>query len=95
MDLCLGPSYELVLACDTNQESSRQVLEHLQRRFLPRKVLAVLDSEQQEKSAAAAALCEGKAMIGDSPTLYVCEGFSCQAPAQGFEEIEHALDNLD
>lgn len=94
MDMQLGPSYELVLALDSSQESSQQVIREMQQRFLPRKVLAVADAQQKEVAQSASELCAGKQMLGDSPTLYICEGFTCQAPAQGSVEIEHALDEL-
>jgi len=39
-------------------------------------------------------LLVGKTAMGDSPTLYICEGFTCQQPLQGKDEIDHALDDL-
>ncbi|MCH7753153.1 MAG: thioredoxin domain-containing protein [Planctomycetes bacterium] len=94
LDLELGPTYELVLAGDLADESSRAVLSDLRRRFLPNKVLAFAGPGAGAKPQAAAELLQGKTMQGGAPTLYVCEGFTCQAPAQGREEIEHALDEL-
>ena len=94
MDMHLGPSYELVLACDMSQDSSRQAFAQLQGCLLPRKVLAVVDRQQTEVGRTVSELCSGKQMQGDSPTLYICEGFTCRAPAQGVVEIEHALDEL-
>ncbi|MDZ4656691.1 MAG: thioredoxin domain-containing protein [Bythopirellula sp.] len=90
VDLLLGPTYELVFAGDDEPES-RKVLADLQRRFLPNKVLAF---SHAKPPAALAGLLQGKTMLGGVPTLYICEGFTCQAPAQGKEEIAHALDGL-
>ena len=90
VDLLLGPTYELVFAGDGEAES-REVLADLQRRFLPNKVLAFSEGKSP---AALAGLLQGKAMLGGVPTLYVCEGFTCQVPAQGKVEIAHALDAL-
>ena len=70
------------------------VLNGLQRRFLPNKVLVVAGPDSTEEPQVAAELLRGKTIVADAPTLYVCEGFTCQAPAQGQKEIEHALDEL-
>lgn len=94
MDMHLGPSYELVLACDKKQDSSRQVLTDLQQRFLPRTILVVAGPEPERATQTASELSAGKQMLSESPTLYICEGFTCQTPAQGAVEIEHALDQL-
>jgi uncharacterized protein YyaL (SSP411 family) len=93
VDLQLGPTYELVLAGNLEQESSRKVLADLQGRFLPNKVLAFAGAEAGI-APALTDLLRGKTMLGESPTLYLCEGFTCQAPARGEDEIKHALDEL-
>jgi len=93
VDLYLGPTYELVLAGDPDDEATRTVTADLRQRFLPNKVLALADHAASE-STTLAELVRGKLSPGDTPTLYVCEGFTCQAPALGEEEITHALDEL-
>jgi len=93
LDLELGPTYELVLAGDLTDDATQQVLADLWRRYLPHRVLAFAGAGGA-KPQAAGELLEGKAMLGGAPTLYICEGFTCHAPAQGREEIAHALDEL-
>ena len=94
LDLEQGPTYELVLAGELSDESSQAALTHLRSRFLPNKVLAFAGSGATEVSQTLGELLQGKTMQGETPTLYVCEGFTCQAPAQGVEEIKHTLDEL-
>lgn len=94
VDMVQGPTYELVLAIDSETAADRQVLADLQQRYLPNKVLVALGPNSPAPPQAAADLLAGKTRMGDAPTLYICEGFTCQAPAQGAEEIEHALDGL-
>ncbi len=91
LDFWLGPSYEIVLAGDLAQPEVQQVRNDISRRFFPSKVLAYASDNP---SPWLEALIVGKSPLGDAPTLYVCEGFTCQAPARGQEEIAHALDNL-
>ncbi len=94
VDRVQGPSYELVLAVDLSDDAEQQVLSQLQQRYLPNKVLAVVGPNVPEPPEAASELLAGKSRLGEAATLYVCEGFTCQAPSQGAEEIEHALDGL-
>jgi uncharacterized protein YyaL (SSP411 family) len=90
VDLYLGPTYEVVLAADDSAESMA-VRNDLLRRFIPNKVLAWA-SKQTPKPLAE--LLQGKEMDGGQPTLFVCEGFTCQAPAVGQEPIAQALDAM-
>jgi len=93
--LLLGPTYEMVLAGDLAEETTRKVLADLRRHFLPNKVLVFSgETESGKPSDALADLLVGKTIQGGAPTLFVCEGHTCQAPAQGEEEIAHTLDEL-
>jgi len=94
LDLEQGPTYELVMAGKLDDESSRAALSDLRSRFLPNKVLAFAGSDTADASRTLGGLLQGKTMQGETPTLYICEGFTCQAPAQGIEEIKHTLDEL-
>ncbi len=91
--LLLGPTYEIVLAGNLQDQATRDILADLRGRFLPNKVLAFA-TEGSQPPASLSDLLRGKTMLGGVPTLYVCEGFTCQAPAQGSEEILHTLDEL-
>jgi uncharacterized protein YyaL (SSP411 family) len=90
VDLYLGPTYEVVLAADDSAESQAVRIDLL-RRFIPNKVLAWADQKVPQKLAE---LLNGKEMIGEQPTLFVCAGFTCQSPATGSQEITRALDTL-
>ncbi len=93
-DLQLGPTYELVLAGDLQQAATREVLADLQRCFLPHKVFAYAGPAADRAPDALADLLRGKASSGESPRLYVCEGYSCQKPAEGAAEIRQAIAQL-
>ena len=94
LSLHLGPTYEMVFAGDSADETSQTILTDLYGRFLPNKVLAFAGTESRPAPASLADLLKGKTMLGNQPTLYVCEGFTCQAPGQGADEIKHLLDDL-
>ncbi len=93
VDLFLGPTYEIILAGDLQEKATTDILADLRRRFLPNKVLAFA-AEGKKPPTALADLLQGKSKLGNTPTIFVCEGFTCQAPAQGEEEISHTLDEL-
>jgi uncharacterized protein YyaL (SSP411 family) len=90
VDLFLGPTYEFVYA-ETQRDAANKALVDLQRRFLPRKVLAYLDSDPVTPLVD---LLTGKSPIADEPTLYICEDFTCQEPVHGEARISQALDAL-
>jgi uncharacterized protein YyaL (SSP411 family) len=86
LDFQLGPTYELVLAGDANE-----VLPELRRRFLPNKVLA---AATPDPPPILAALLAGKSSDDPQAVLFVCEGFTCQRPAVGADEIAAKLADL-
>jgi uncharacterized protein YyaL (SSP411 family) len=92
LDFHLGPTYELVLSGNFKTPLSAALLADLRRRYLPNKVLAAA-SASETPPALLARLLEGRA-AGEEPTLYVCEGFTCQAPAVGIEAINSRLASL-
>ncbi len=97
VDFYLGPTYEMVLAGDVASDETRTALADLQKRFLPNKVFAMpaaAEAASPQEKHPLADLLVGKSAHGGQPTLYVCEGFTCQQPARGAEEIDHALDDL-
>ncbi len=90
VDFLLGPTYELVFAGDQGSQS-REVLAEIQQQYLPNKVLAIV---QGEPLPALEDLLRGKEISPAEPALYICEGFSCQEPARGREEIKQCLATL-
>ncbi len=87
-DLLLGPTMELVLLNDTASDEARTALNALSSTFLPRKVLAHrTDKPSGYHSTLLAQLFQGKSTIAGKPTLYVCQGFACQEPISGNDEI--------
>ncbi|MEM8945995.1 MAG: thioredoxin domain-containing protein [Planctomycetota bacterium] len=93
LDMHLGPTYEIVFAGDPSEQTSQAALADLQRRYLPNKVLGFA-GEASDSPAVLKDLLAGKKMLDGQPTLFICEGFTCQAPAVGDEAISSALDTL-
>jgi uncharacterized protein YyaL (SSP411 family) len=95
LDFHLGPTYELVLAGEAANEATQQSLREIRRRYLPNKVLAAgLGHAGRKPPDLLADLLSGKTATSGDPTLYVCEGFTCQEPAHGAAKIAAKLDVL-
>jgi uncharacterized protein YyaL (SSP411 family) len=92
LDFHLGPTYELVFSGNFKTPLCAALLADLRRRYLPNKVLAAA-SAGEAPPALLVPLLEGRAS-GEEPTLYVCEGFTCQAPAVGIDAINARLASL-
>jgi uncharacterized protein YyaL (SSP411 family) len=98
LDRYLGPSHELVLIGDFAKQEVLDARGEIDRRFLPRCVIAIRDVDHSTldvpESKALNAVFAGKASPDGRPVLYVCQNFACQAPAVGLEAIEAALNKI-
>jgi uncharacterized protein YyaL (SSP411 family) len=88
LDFLLGPTFELVLAGAPDSAPVKQAAADVRRRFLPHKILAAAAADPPKQLAA---LLEGKSAADAVPTLYVCQGFACDAPAVGPAAIAEKL----
>jgi uncharacterized protein YyaL (SSP411 family) len=98
LDRHLGPAHELVLVGDMARDAMKQAIAAMQRRYLPRTVVAVRDSTSTDETGSRSRhldeIFAGKESPDGRPVLYVCQNFACQAPAVGLEAIEAALDAI-
>ena len=91
LDLFLGPTQEVVLAGD-DTAGVAIVAADLRSRYWPNKVVALADTAAA--GGPLAALVAGKKPIDGQPTVYVCQNFTCQAPAHGQANIAALFDSL-
>jgi len=66
----------------------REIVEEVQTRYLPTKVLALADGDP-----ALTKLTDGKGAIKGQPTVYVCENFACKAPVTSLEALRRQLES--
>ena len=90
LDFHLGPTYELVLAGGFATAEAVAALAGLRRQFFPNRVLASANPGESPPELLAPLLA-GKSADGNEPTLFVCEGFTCQAPVVGAAAITAKL----
>jgi uncharacterized protein len=82
-EMWLGPLPEIVIVGDPTQAETAAVLADLRRRYLPNRVLACRAPQSPDDTPHLAPLFQGKTLVGDGPTVYVCENFACQSPISG------------
>jgi uncharacterized protein YyaL (SSP411 family) len=98
LDRYIGPSYELVIVGDLSRNNTKEAIAAVQRRYLPRAVIAARDSTSSDDTATRSSRLEelfaGKQSPSGEPVLYVCQNFACQEPAVGRDAIEEQLSKL-
>jgi hypothetical protein len=95
LDYHLGPTPELVLVGDRKHSSWTSLTNTVQQTWLPRRTLIIHDTnESVPDDSPLAEILRGKTAVNGEPTLYVCEGFTCQAPVVGEAAIAETLQKL-
>jgi len=99
LDYHLGPTPELVLVGKRDYHGPDQSFAHcaivLSDTWLPRRAVVIHDiNETVPDDSPLAEILRGKTAVGGEPTLYVCEGFTCQAPVIGKAAIVESLRKL-
>lgn len=91
VDLWLGPTWEIVIAGAPSEAATQRVLGGLHQTLIPRRVVACRGTTRSAShSPALDPLFAGKlagAAAAAGPTVFVCEGFACQAPVCGADAI--------
>ena len=89
-DFYLGPVKEIAVVGDLKSGETRRLLEVVHGRFLPNKVVAILDPNDAD-GAGDLPLLEGKTLVKGRPAAYVCENYTCKAPVTEPSQLELAL----
>jgi uncharacterized protein YyaL (SSP411 family) len=91
LDLYLGPSREVAVIGDPDEEITRRLVHEVTvARFLPNVVLAVAAPDDEASRSALALLADRVASEGHA-TAYVCERFACKLPVTTPEELSEQL----
>ena len=72
----LSPAKEIVILFDKGQEEN-SLVDILRNIYLPHKILVLAELHDDPD---ALPILEGKELIADSPTAFVCENYTCQEP---------------
>ena len=95
LDSFLGPTPEIVVMADTANEETAGLLADLRRRYVPNRVIACrAPSDSSGRSGTLDPIFHGKSPGAGAPAAYVCQNFTCEAPAVGRDAILAAWDRL-
>jgi len=88
VDFAAGPSQEIVIAGDEEDEATRAMVECVRRAFLPNKVLLFRPPGGRCGIDDVAPFVKNMALIGGKAATYWCERFACQAPITDVEKLQ-------
>jgi uncharacterized protein YyaL (SSP411 family) len=94
LDLYLGPSREVAIVGDLEDERTRSLVNEVHRaRFLPNVVVAVGDP-RDGAVAETVGLLHDRTQMDGRPTAYVCQRFTCRLPVTRPEDLADQLTEL-
>jgi len=92
LDFMVGPSQEIVIAGDPTLESTQAMINVIQKRFLPNKVLLLRSQGSGgERLASLSPFVEAMGSLNSQPTVYVCENYACKTPITDLDALKQSL----
>ena len=89
LDFYLSTPKEIVIMGPPDNPATQALLRVARGRYLPNRALAGAASPV---AGAASPLLEGRELVDDKPTAYVCESYACQLPVSTPEELVAQLE---
>lgn len=81
------PGTEIVVAGQSEKQDTREMLEFLNLRYDPHKLIMLNDQKMNELLSFRATYLQDMHSVEGKPTAYICENFACQEPLVGMEEL--------
>lgn len=92
LDFMIGPTQEIVIVGDLAKEMTREMVSSVHRAFLPGSVLLLRgERPQQEGLVQLAPYVKEMKPMGDQPTAYWCENFTCKKPITDITELRNQV----
>jgi uncharacterized protein YyaL (SSP411 family) len=92
LDFLLGPTQEIVVAGQPENESTQEIIIYLQKKFLPFKILLL--RPEGERGREISSLCPFVEEMKSGPQgfcVYLCEGYACKIPITRLADLKAAL----
>ncbi len=83
----LFPGSEIVVAGQSENDDTMEMLELLNSRYNPHTLIVLNDPGMNELLASRVSYLQDMHSIEGKPTAYICEHFACQEPLVGMEEL--------
>jgi len=93
VDFAAGPSYEVVIAGDSQAEDTKAMAKAMSKPFAPNKIVLLHPTEQKKPDIVQiAAFTKNQVAIGGKATAYVCQNYSCRQPTTDINKMLEMLD---
>ena len=92
VDFALSKPRQIVIAGDRGAPDTRALLDVVNQRYIPNRVLLLVDAVNAEKLAEWLPFVKGMQRIGGKATAYVCENYSCKFPTTDPEQVVRLLE---
>ena len=92
LDFMMGPSQEIVVAGDSDMETTQAMFKTIQRKFLPNKILLHRpEGAKNHGIFSLAPFLQNMVPIDHKPTVYICKQYACQKPITDMDELIESL----
>jgi uncharacterized protein YyaL (SSP411 family) len=95
LDFALGPSCEITISGDPANHDVQAMIQAVQARYLPRKILLLRSDDAAANLARLAPHTQDQVSRNHKATAYVCRGYSCRLPVTDLIELNKILDELE
>ena len=93
VDFLIDAPKEIAIVGNPLSEQTQEILRNIHRRFVPNKVIALLNPNTEEKQEIEELipLLAGKTSIDGKTTIYVCQNYACQLPTTDIDDLDKLL----
>lgn len=90
LDFAFGPSKEIVVVYKDNIEDAKEILDYINTKFIPNKIL-ILKEESNDSISKIAPFVKDQKTINGKVTVYICENYNCKMPVTEIKDLEKLL----
>ncbi len=91
LDFGVGPSYEVVIAGNSDSGDTKEMLGALRKEYVPNKVVLFRESDDGNEISSIAEFTKGQKAIDGKATAYVCLNQICKLPTTDVKEMLELL----
>ncbi len=92
IDFGMGPSHEVVISGNSDGKDAEEMLQALQRQFIPNKVVILRPTEQESPDIdRLVQFTKNYPNIDDKATAYICLDYSCELPTTNVDSMLQLL----
>ena len=87
LDFAFGPAYEVVIVEGNDEEHTKEILDVINKNFIPNKVAVFIPVNNPEEIQRLAAYTKSYTTIENKTTVYVCKNYQCNLPTNDSDTI--------